>query len=202
MTAPPSIEPGRWLKHFRALADLDRERAAAVLVLSDVRSRIATAKTFAKRDGCDLNAMRILDGLTRLSEAEASERMQNLQHYLAWAALPIGGQSTMLFTHPTARDVREHDEWLAEQDGRAAAAMGLNREQCPYESDSKHGQRWYAGWDSYEAPPVATPAPPPQAATTAPRRGRGRPKGSRNRPKANVVANRLRQADAALAIDA
>jgi hypothetical protein len=145
--------------------------------------------------------MRILDGLTRLSEAEASERMQNLQHYLAWAALPIGGQSSMLFTHPTARDVREHDEWLAEQDGRAAAAMGVNREECPHEPDSRHGQRWYAGWDSYEPPPVATSAPPP-VAPAAERRGRGRPKGSRNRPKANVVAQRLRRADAALALDA
>ena len=140
----------------------------------------------------------MLNALTRLGEDEAAERLQHLRHYIGWAALPLGTQGN-LFSAPNIDDIRAHDDWLAEQEGRAAAEAGLGAERNPHDPASERGVRWHTGWRG-----VIDPSTRPRPfIDIPPRRSPGRPRGSRNRPKtpkAAVVVRRLKDAEARLEV--
>jgi hypothetical protein len=193
MAAAPTIDPGNWLKHYRALADLEDEHKLRMREAGAVKLKLNAARDRAKRDGCDLGAMRLMDGLTRLSEAEAAARLDHLRHYLSWSGMPIGTQLGLPFNvEPDQDAVRLHDVWLAKREGRAAVEANVTRDSNPYEPGTEHHVQWDAGWRSSEPIPIA-PARERKAKHTG--RGRGRPPGSRNKPKATKVLSRLRRAE-------
>lgn len=197
MTDSPSIEPGTWLRHYRTLTDLERSHAAVMREAGSVKLKLNGARERAKRDGVDMAALKLMNGLSRLSETEATARLEHLQSYLAWSGLPIGTQAALPFIEPDADAVRVHDIWLAECEGRDAVEAGGALEANPYQAGSEHAASWDKGWRSSNPIPVAVAPARKRASRATSGRGRGRPKGSRNKPKADRVLTRLRRAERA-----
>ena len=137
-------------------------------------------------------ALKLMNGLSRLSEAEAAARLEHLQAYLAWSGMPLGTQAALPFEQPDQDAIYAHDLWLAKREGREAVEAGGPLEANPYQPASDHWTAWEAGWRSSKPIPLVVKAAAPAARRKT---ARGRPKGSRNKPKADRMLSRLRRAE-------
>lgn len=108
-----------------------------------------------KSKGGDLNALKIVDHLQSLDDADAELRMRETLRYAAWLDLEIGTQAELFDGEPqidlTASVSAQHREWQAEQDGYKAGKAGEPIDNNKFPGGSPLHVRWRAGWNDGQA---------------------------------------------------
>jgi hypothetical protein len=138
-----NVPPATFLKHYRDIRDLKDARDDAAMAL-------ARAKKSAKNDGIDLDALKMLEKLSKLDVDEAEMQLKNLRMYAAWIELPIGSQIDM-FGKPEpaavdAKDAAEQAEWQAGGDGYKAGEAGHQRDTNPFSAGTAEYVAWDKSW--------------------------------------------------------
>ena len=150
------LAPEDFLKLYRAIKDTKR-------VKDEASSAHKAARENFKAAGGDLNAMKIVDHLQGLDDAEAELRMRETLRYAAWLGLEIGTQIDMFGDAPqvdlTASVASQHREWEAEQAGYKAGKAGEPIDNCPHSGGSPYFVRWRQGWNDGQAALAATLKP-------------------------------------------
>lgn len=137
-----NVRPEVFLNHWRTIRDLEAEHKRT-------GSAVQTAKKAAKGDGLDLDAMRLLSGLSKLDTDVAEMRIRKTFAYAAWLEMPIGSQTAMFpdaKPDPVPAEATEkHREWVAGDAGRKAGEAGHPRETNPY--SAAPGSFEFAAWE-------------------------------------------------------
>lgn len=178
----PNVPPETFLAHLRSIRDAKRTQ-------EDANMAVARVKKAAKRDGIDLDAFKLMEGLAKLDEDEAELRLRHLFEYSKWANLPIGTQLDAFGDHRVppvkTKAAAEHDLWAAGDAGRAAGKKGEPKDNNPHNPGTELHVVWNKSWldgqrviademnggGEVEATPKRTPPPPK----------RSRPKGNGSR---------------------
>ena len=154
VTVPVSnaMSPEDFLEHYREIKDTKRVKDEAAAAHKAARERF-------KSRGGDLNAMKIVDHLSGLDDAEAELRMRETIRYAAWLGLEIGTQTALFDDAPqvdlTANVAAQHREWAAEQSGYKAGKAGEPIDNNPHAGGSPYFERWRYGWNDGQAAAVA-----------------------------------------------
>lgn len=137
------VAPEEFLRHYRAIHDAKRAKEEASAAYS-------AARNAAKAAGVDMNALKIVEHLSSLDDADAELRMRETLRYAAWMGLEIGTQADMFDAPPETELVgqvsAQHAEWRAEQAGYKAGKDGEPRDNCPLPSTSPLNPAWHRGW--------------------------------------------------------
>lgn len=142
------VSPEEFLESYRRIKDTKR-----------VKDEAAAAHKAAREDfkskGGDLNALKIVDHLQGLDDAEAELRMRETLRYAAWLGLEIGTQTELFEGAPqvdlTASVTAAHREWQTEQDGYKSGKAGEPIDNCPHPGGSPLHTRWRSGWQDGQA---------------------------------------------------
>lgn len=141
------IAPEDFLAHYRRIRDTKRAKEEAGAAHN-------AAKQQAKAAGIDLNALKIVEHLASLDDADAELRMRETLRYANWMGLEVGTQVDM-FDAPaadlTGKVASEHKEWKAEQDGYEAGKKGEPIDNNPFPGGSPFYSRWRSGWNDGQA---------------------------------------------------
>ena len=189
----PNVSPETFLAHFRAIRDATRTKDDAVM-------GVARCKKAAKRDGLDLDALKLLENLAKLDDDELAVQLRHLHQYAKWASLPLGTQLDAFGEHviPTvkAKAVGEHDLWTATDVGYKAGRSGLPRDTNPYQPGTELHVNFDKAWTDGQrviademhpekangaANGTGKPAAKPKLEPEVRKARRGRPPGSKNR---------------------
>ena len=150
------ISPEDFLSVYRDLKDKKRRKEEAAAAFT-------AAKQHAKSLGVDLNALKIVEHLASLDDADAELRMRETLRYAAWMGLEIGTQPDM-FEQPevslASQVAAQHNEWKAEQAGYDAGKSGDPSDNCPHPGTSPLNPRWHQGWRDGAA--LRTETKPPE----------------------------------------
>ncbi len=158
LQAPASnaVSPEEFLALYRRIKDTKRAK-------DEASSAHKAAREDFKAKGGDLNALKIVDHLQGLDDAEAELRMRETLRYAAWLGLEIGTQIELFGETPqidlTASVTAAHREWETEQAGYKAGKGGEPIDNCPHPGGSPHHTRWRSGWHDGQAALVATMKP-------------------------------------------
>ena len=137
------MAPEDFLAHFRAIKDTKRAKDEAGAAHKAAREAFKAA-------GGDLNALKIVDHLMSLDDADAELRMRETLRYCGWLDLPLGTQADLFGGEAppdlTASVTAQHREWQAEQDGYKAGKDGEPIDNNPHPSASPFFTRWRTGW--------------------------------------------------------
>lgn len=137
------VAPEDFLRHYRAIHDAKRAKEEAAAAYQ-------AARHSAKAAGVDMDAMKIVEHLSSLDDADAELRMRETLRYAAWMGLEIGTQADMFGDAPEIELVgkvsAQHAEWKAEQDGYKAGKGGEPRDNCPIAATSPLHPAWNRGW--------------------------------------------------------
>jgi hypothetical protein len=115
------MAPEAFLAHYREMRNTKRAKEEASAGHKAARERFKAA-------GGDLNAMKIVDHLSGLDDAEAELRMREMIRYAAWLG-----------------------EWQAEQDGYKAGKAAEPIDNNPHAGGSPYFSRWRQGWTDGQA---------------------------------------------------
>jgi hypothetical protein len=134
-----NISPTIFLKHYRAIRDAETEHKATGSV-------VQTAKKAAKSDGVDLDALRMLQKLSKIDSDEAELRIKHMFAYAQWAELPIGTQMDMFgkATSVPEAESEKQREFNAAEEGRRASEGGQPRDSNPH---PEPGSLEFVAWD-------------------------------------------------------
>jgi ribosome modulation factor len=140
----PSIPPEVFLALYRVIKEAQRRKEEAAAGYKGARER-------AKEAGVDMNALKIMEHLAKLDDADAELRMRQALKYSEWIGLPFATQPDMFPTPGgsemlTDKLVGDHKEWQAEQNGYAAGKDGAPADHNPHAPGSSLAQRWMSGW--------------------------------------------------------
>jgi ribosome modulation factor len=142
------LAPEDFLTLYRAIKDTKRLKDEAAAAHKAARENFKAA-------GGDLNAMKIVDHLQGLDDAEAELRMRETLRYAAWLGLEIGTQTELFGSAPqvdlTASVASQHREWEAEQAGYKAGKASEPIDNCPHSGGSPYFSRWRQGWNDGQA---------------------------------------------------
>lgn len=158
VTAPASnaVSPEEFLALYRRIKDTKRAKDEAA------SAHKASREDFKSKGG-DLNALKIVDHLQGLDDAEAELRMRETLRYAAWLGLEIGTQVDLFGGTPqvdlTANVQAQHREWQVEQDGYKAGKAGEPIDNCPHPGGSPFHAHWRSGWHDGQAALAATLKP-------------------------------------------
>jgi ribosome modulation factor len=154
--ASNEMPPEEFLEHYRRIKDTKRLK-------DEASSAHKAAREDFKAKGGDLNALKIVDHLQGLDDAEAELRMRETLRYAAWLGLEIGTQTELFGDAPmidlTANVRAEHASWEVEQSGYKAGKAGEPIDNCPHPGGSPHHTRWRSGWHDGQAALAATMKP-------------------------------------------
>lgn len=141
--ATNGLAPERFLHLYREIKDTKRLKDEAAAAHK-------AAREAAKAAGMDMNALKIVEHLASLDDADAELRMRETLRYAAWMGLEVGTQTDLFGGDGgpklTDKIVGQHAEWKAEQDGYDAGKAGKPRDDNPLPGASPLRARWDAGW--------------------------------------------------------
>ncbi len=139
----PSVAPEIFLVLYRAMKEAKRRKDEAA-------AGFAAAKARAKEAGVDMNALKIMEHLSGLDDAEADIRMRQTMRYCEWVGMPFAVQTDMfaqLGNNMIATKLAaEHQEWEAEQSGYNAGKAGDSVDNCPHNPGTALAERWRVGF--------------------------------------------------------
>lgn len=150
------IAPEDFLSLYRAMKDTKRQKDEAAAAHKAARENFKAA-------GGDLNAMKIVDHLQKVDDAEAELLMRETLRYAGWLGLEIGTQTELFGDAPqidlTAGIQSQHREWEVEQAGYKAGKAGEPIDNCPHPGGSPFFTRWRSGWHDGQAALAVTLKP-------------------------------------------
>src|SRR3954451_12085083 len=136
-----NVQPAVFLDHYRLIRDAKDAHA-------DTGMALVRAKKAAKAAGVDLDALKLLESLSKLDADEAAVQLRHVQRYARWAELPIGTQLNLLDGEetpegPSQEDQQKQRDWAAGEAGLLAGKSGRIR------LDNNHpaGSSEYVAWD-------------------------------------------------------
>lgn len=142
------ISPEDFLACYREIRDTKRAKDEAGAAHKAARER-------AKSRGIDLNALKIVEHLSTLDDADAELRMRETLRYAAWMGMEVGTQPDMFGGEApvdlTGKVQSQHREWDAEQKGYKAGKDGEPIDNCPFSGGSPFVSRWRQGWQDGNA---------------------------------------------------
>lgn len=141
--ATNGLAPEQFLAHYRAIKDTKR-------VKDEAAAAHKAAREAAKAAGVNMNALKIVEHLSNVDDADAEIEMRETLRYAAWMGLEVGTQSDLFGSNDgpklTDKIVGQHAEWKAEQAGYEAGKAGKPVDECPYPGASPMREHWSSGW--------------------------------------------------------
>lgn len=132
-----AVKPETFLGHWRDIRDSKNEAG-------DAATSVARAKKAAKRDGVDLDVVKVLEKLAQMEDDERAAFLTKLETYSKWISLPLGAFSAgITVQEPKNTAMAEFHAWQAGQEGYSAGVGGHPRANNPY----KQGSREFVAWD-------------------------------------------------------
>lgn len=141
--ASHNVPPEVFLRHYRDIRDCKQAHG-------ETGTALARAKKAAKKDGIDLDALKMLEKLADLDTDEAALQLGHLKIYAGWLELPIGSQLDAFGAPaPLALDAKvqqEQREWVAGGQGFEAGKAGNERDLNPHQAGSSEYVAWDKSW--------------------------------------------------------
>lgn len=181
--------------------DIYRELKSAQREIEAATGRKRAILKRAKSGGVDLDAMALLNRLSKLEADESEMLLRNVARYSTWAQLEIGFQANLFdavdekdrSVAGKPADAAAQSEFLADDEGYRAGVAGQAIDGNPYPAGTPQHDPWRTGWhngqaalgstlEPREADDVADPdaeadsrpvGPPPKVGRQSGRRKRG-----------------------------
>ena len=138
--AQGAIKPETFLNHWVDIRDAKSE-------LDGTSTIVARAKKAAKRDGVDLDVLKIVEKLIKMEDDEQAVFINRLRMYSQWLKMPLGAYSMgMIVPEPKAASQADFEKWQAGQDGTRAGETGGLRADNPHAPGTAKFVAWDKGW--------------------------------------------------------
>lgn len=135
-----AVRPDSFLIHWRDMRDARDEAGTA-------QSDVARAKKAAKRDGVDLDVVKLVEKLSTMETDERDSFLAKVETYCKWLELPLGAFSAGLQPpEPKASSRESFARWQAGQDGYKAGLDGAPKEANPNRAGSADHVEWAKKW--------------------------------------------------------
>jgi hypothetical protein len=135
-----SVKPETFLAHFRDIRDAKGDAG-------DRAMDVARAKKAAKRDGIDLDVLKLVEKFHDMDDDEVSIFIHKLRMYSGWLKMPLGAyQAGLEVPAPKASSQADFEKWQAGQDGHKAGLDGSPRDANPYPQGTEKFVAWDKKW--------------------------------------------------------
>jgi hypothetical protein len=136
-----AVKPEQFLAHWRSIRD-SKEDAA------DSAMSVARAKKAAKRDGVDLDVLKVVEQLKNMDEDKRPGFIHKIVTYSQWIEMPLGAFSVGIQApEPKEASRTDFKRWQAGEDGHKQGLGGGPRESNPHRPGSEEHQAWDRRWN-------------------------------------------------------
>jgi len=137
-----AVKSETFLSHWQDIRDAKHD-------LGSVATEVARTKKAAKRDGVDLDVVKLVE---KLSDMETDERhvfLAKVETYCKWLELPLGAFSAgIAVQEPKEATRQDFRKWQAGEDGYMAGLNGAPKEANPHRPKTPEATQWDKRWDS------------------------------------------------------
>lgn len=135
-----SVKPETFLMHFRDIRDARGDS-------KDRAMDVTRAKKAAKRDGVDLEVLKVVEQLHDKDDDEQEIFINKLRTYSQWLKMPLGAYGAGLeVPAPKASSQADFERWQAGQEGYKCGLDGGKRDDNPYPQGTEKFVAWEKRW--------------------------------------------------------
>ena len=137
-----AVKPETFLMHWRDMRDAKEDA-------DDRNMNVARAKKAAKRDGVDLDVVKLVEKLSKMEPDQRETYLDSALTYAKWLDLPLGAFGAgMEVPQPRESASEDYAKWKAGKDGKEAGLGGKPKDANPHHAGTKLYDTWARSWQS------------------------------------------------------